>query len=938
MLKFFYRLKRRNGVVLFAVIAVMTLLIAMASTAYLTARSSYQSVVSNYDFSQLYLSTTSVADMVIGALTQSTSRSDVKGSDGKPLNDYSGIKQAVIDLKNTATKGKYIEGYSEALYSVKDGSVNDQLQAAAADPIEPGIIDAVKIKISLDDIQPQKASDGSLTGMNYYYFTVTTTGFYRNNVVSVQDGIYNLSGTTTKPSKTPSFDTFFKNTGGSSADDKGERAVIIATQEISDNAYFENTYTIFTEISGGNNVFKGGITATGSVFFKGQAQFDIPAPGKVWDRSGSQTSMANARHDWFINGDLGLFADNTQNLNLNGNNLYVNGDLIIGNQQGISAHNVYVSGNIYVMNDGVSITIQNESGGSDKNAGAVFCGGNIYYFKDYTDAGKTSGAMPLKNDDGSANSAFVSKYGGSWTTLQDEYDFIQSKVSAAINEVGGSDGGKAWKAGGDIGIKDRLNDSNLTLYVGGLANGGSVSKYIPLSDKGDYDPASTTVNYSTLTASGNDYVYSAQSGSIKDLFDTDSGITKPNDWTSYTAKDNTMKNLLSIELDGDVLDGNSDAGWAFELDPKGNIIGPAEMDFTTSSGQIVHATKESGGDAVYYFYSASDASKTNPTTVKWDSATNSTIIDIAFDKNGYVLDLPSTDKFKSWSNGGNNSITYNIHTSEKIETADNGYKGTMPIVLMANFNDGAPGATDKDGNNAFSWTGGTPSSGANGSSAITFVNVVNEDGTASAGTVSGGKASAGGNVIFEMGNIDSSGNYVVFSKSSSLDAVTYHAGSHDLVGTLNQTTKLAEGGKDDYNGKDGKVKDLYKSSGNGSDVDPQYENRIMIISSKDTKGVGSGRFAYKSDSDIEMLCGYIYAPDGLYGNGYGNQKVPIFGGLIVSEMVSAMASYMYAEPDPTIVAQMLEGLTPTGGGSKTGGTEEGTWYLYGANIGKNYLG
>ena len=112
----------------------------------------------------------------------------------------------------------------------------------------------------------------------------------------------------------------------------------------------------------------------------------------------------------------------------------------------------------------------------------------------------------------------------------------------------------------------------------------------------------------------------------------------------------------------------------------------------------------------------------------------------------------------------------------------------------------------------------------------------------------------------------------------------------------------------------------------------------MIVSAKDTKGVGSGRLAYRSDADIEMLCGYIYAPDGLYGNGYGNQKVPIFGGLIVSEMVSAMASYMYAEPDPTIVAQMLEGLTPTGGGSKTGGTEEGTWYLYGANIGKNYLG
>ena len=72
MLKFFYRLKRRGGAVLFAVIAIMSLLIAMAITAYFTARSSYQTVVSNYDFSQMYLSAVSVSDMMIEALTQDT--------------------------------------------------------------------------------------------------------------------------------------------------------------------------------------------------------------------------------------------------------------------------------------------------------------------------------------------------------------------------------------------------------------------------------------------------------------------------------------------------------------------------------------------------------------------------------------------------------------------------------------------------------------------------------------------------------------------------------------------------------------------------------------------------------------------------------------------------------------------------------------------------
>ena len=66
MLKFFYRLKRRGGAVLFAVIAIMSLLIAMAITAYFTARSSYNTVVSNYDFSQTYLSAISVGEIYKG--------------------------------------------------------------------------------------------------------------------------------------------------------------------------------------------------------------------------------------------------------------------------------------------------------------------------------------------------------------------------------------------------------------------------------------------------------------------------------------------------------------------------------------------------------------------------------------------------------------------------------------------------------------------------------------------------------------------------------------------------------------------------------------------------------------------------------------------------------------------------------------------------------
>ncbi|MBR5090225.1 MAG: hypothetical protein IK093_12425 [Ruminiclostridium sp.] len=947
----------------------------MATTAYFTARASYKTVVSNYDFSQLYLSTTSMSDMLIGALTQTTSRSDVTGSDGKKLNDYSGLKQAVLDLKSPSNVGKSITGYSHNMYASKDGTENDLLMAAAADPVEAGVIDGVKVTIKLEKTWPQTGADGNPTGKDYYSFSITTTGFYRNNVVSVQDTVYNLAGTTSKPSKSPSFDTFFKNTGGNKADTKGERAVIIATQEISDNAYFENTYTIFTEASGGDNRFYGGVVSTGALFFKGQANFSIPKPGQVATQSGGYVDQANARHDWFINGDLGLLADNTQNLNLNGNNLYVNGDLIIGNAQGVSAHNIYVTGNIYYTCSGAKITIQDENGNADASAGGVYCGGNVYYAGDYANAdGKTY--MPLKNDDGTMNSGFSNKYGSAWAaeyiknhpddeanayTLQAEYEYINRKASDACGEIGVSDAGKSWKVSTDKIDNLTNDDENVTFCVGNGSTGGSfpTSRFTNLTDKGDYDPANVTVDYSTIVASGNQYVYQGQTGTIKELFDADTGVTKANDWTAYTAKEKTMKNVLELDVSSPTIGFkyDSDDGWGFDSEWK---IKEIDQTYTTANGTYVEAHKERGGGASYTFYSATDTEKKYPSKLTFDS-NNGVTIDIGFNPDGYLLMLPSAaDLMSSGGGKGDYYLTYNIHTSEKIEASDDGYKGTMPIVLAANFDDGSKttkhkNAAGKEDYNAFSWTGAKPiydwSSGwpptitgyektaqGNGAS-LTVVNIVNEDGTASAGTVTGDTASAGGNVIFEMANINSEGKYVAYDESlSGLDAVTYHAGDHDLVGTLNQNEELRKAGKDKYNSNtDSNIKNLYKSSGNKSDVQPQFENRIMLISNKKTTSTGDG-FAYVSDSDTELFCGYIYAPSGMYGNNYGNQKTPIFGGLIVSEMVTAMASFEYADPDPTIVAQMLQGLTPKGSSSKTTGSVDGIWYIDNVNYGKNYIG
>ena len=73
MIKRIGKLKQKKGAVLFVVIAIMTLLIAMASTAYYTARGAHNTVVSNYNYSQLYMSAISVADMVSEAVIKNCS-------------------------------------------------------------------------------------------------------------------------------------------------------------------------------------------------------------------------------------------------------------------------------------------------------------------------------------------------------------------------------------------------------------------------------------------------------------------------------------------------------------------------------------------------------------------------------------------------------------------------------------------------------------------------------------------------------------------------------------------------------------------------------------------------------------------------------------------------------------------------------------------------
>ena len=860
--------------------------------------------------------------MMLDALTQGTSRSDV--NDYKALKDAmnstSGQKQTALNSFLTgvgassmedliekfkaaqaedATNGntaKYdalkalcdskqklapgattpIEGYSSNIYDKKDGTQNEIFEAAANDPVASGILDALKISLALDKMQIEYgATDGLPTGRAYYYITLTTTGYYRKNIVAVQDSLYNISGSVTN-NVHPEFDSFWKSTGGANADPKGDRAVVIASVEISDNAYFENTYTIFGKISGGSNKFQGGVTSTGSIFFIEDFQAHIPKPGYVWDKSGNQVAMANARHDWVVNGDLGIMANNSGTLDLNGNNLYVNGNLIIGNQdKGVKAHNVYVNGNIYFTNGSGKITLTDTSGNyvapGSAGAGALYCAGNIYC--------EDMNAMSLKNADGSYNSSWAAKYGTSWNTVQDEYDAIIDKANKATKEITGGNIGNAGVSSGDYdGIKGRVNNGNTTLYCSGTISSRFGTQ---LTSQGTYDPSSESVTTSTVvrTSDNQSYMFQDATMTVDKMFSS-SGLTAPGDWPQYEADSDCTSNVLTIDFAGIE---------SYLSNPEGpGLPPPAEKTFTSTKGDVVASVSKSSGHYV---------------------------VDIPATANGYALQLLNAQEF-SYA-GWNDAIYYNIHTVAGA---------SMPIVLKGNYNDGSPTASNADGFNAFSWTGGAAawdgtvkSVGHNGPVVIQLV-----DDTGS---------STDGNVVFVM------------EETGSDDAVTYHSGEWQIMGTKSQIDQIDPFSNKENIGAPTAIESMFGSNPNGSDPQPAFDNRIMIMSSKNTSAMNftgdtkNTKAAFVSDDDNghDLICGYLYCPNGMYGNKNGNSRIPVFGGLIVSEYVAGMADYRYAEPNPSIVDSMFDKVKPKGT-SGSSEVEGGAWFFDGANIGRNFLG
>jgi hypothetical protein len=868
MLKFFYRLKRRHGVVLFAVIAIMTLLIAMATTAYFTARSSYQTVVSNYDFSQTYLSAISISDMLIEAVTQDTSH---PGAD----NNYTDLKKAVQDLRDHKTAGAadaVITGFT--VHNGAAATDANILTEAASYPVEAGIFDAARVEIKYVKKEADKDPVTNVeTGLTRHYFTFTTTVYYRDTTITVQDTVLNKSGTESKKDASP-FSRFFTSTSQTAAGKETgtSRVVVIDCNEISDDAYFENDYTLIGYNEHAGNKIKGSLISSGSVYMY-QMNTDMPA------------TAGNNRNDWFIGKDLVMTANSGQNIDLKGSNIYVGGDLIIA-RSGINftCANLYVKGNIYYL-DGSSGTI---------NAN-VYCGGSILgtaadpqgrvgQLNSLLSPQGYSSGITYSNGDPSRLNITGAK--GVWDdstliTISSQVvngNKYEEKLSSGIT-LGEAFQQKTTKYNYDTYTADTNTLSN-ELNIDPSVLNMDTSALMSAADLQNPDgPTGGTGVYTTTTTAGDSYsgsttttmTLTANADGTVTCEKTVVGEKKTHSWPPPTYTEhvdiqyiNTTE-TFNYTASGSEFTFNYDDGSKMVLNKSTNT---ARVDGTSAGGATIK--KEGDGRIV---------------------------VDIDYTTNGYLLGLKDT-------NGG--LISYNFGTKSGE---------TMPVVLKANFNDGSSTQADQNGNNAFSWSGNT-SGRSDGKKTIVELMPDGSD---------------YGNVTFEVGNYKKvtkddgteEYKYVPYSLSgyNSISTPIYYEGENLIVGTKKQADYLKGRDLGNAPGLDGMMGTLPYAK-------DEYQNHIMLISNR------NDGTAFDGTVKGHVICGYLYAPNGVYKANPSSQSHPVFGGMIVSIYDCKESWFQYVSPDPEIISSLLDKMkreeypgedTPTAG----------VWQL---QEGKNYLG
>ena len=599
------RVKRRKGAVLFAVISIMALLIAMASTAYFTAKSAYNSVISNYSYSQLYLSTISVSDMVLDAIMNDSAAS-ATSSDGSDatLNYYKSLRDSILEL-TAAGDVRYAYSANISNPAATEADIVDELRDANA--TIPGVVDGIVVKIELLDSTWTGSDyiDPTGTSTDYQWrrfantYRFTTTAYYRNNMIAVEDifgarvsRLWNPNdGTDGSPFKKGDyipgsgglgspFNTFFTATGQKLEDGKivrTTRTVKIKTHEISDDAFFQNTSTYF--VNGNNNDFVGGVTSTGSIYLE---KFT--------------TNISGANNDWWIGDDLVMTNNNANNLNITkDNSIYVADDLVIAANGNITAKDVYVEGDLYIM------------GQANFNCN-LHVSGNIYYEMGDTfeDENGEETVSP------SATAAADGVYLGS--TKWDQYT-------------------NGWSVSGDLEINGNVyvpdgytNDAKINVNGQQVTIPTGTAASTDTNNIGTYDPSSVNINYvNRLPNYETDEFEDVESSStVSSALDSQVGTNT--EYANITAPSETYNKEVKIDFD------------------------------LLAAGAVADDT----GKILYYEYSDPD---TGLYIVSETADLNGNVsVTIPYNEDGYVLDIDA-ESIES-SLGCNVNITYNIETSD----------------------------------------------------------------------------------------------------------------------------------------------------------------------------------------------------------------------------------------------------------------------------------
>lgn len=635
MLNKLYRLKKKRGAVLFVVIAMMTLLVIMATAAYYTARSSYKTAINNYDFSQLYLSTVSVSDMMIAAITNDAVDGNSAG------NKFSDLKATILDSKKFGV-GKQITAKNSDFANMNEL------------PIEAGVLDGVQVVIKHENqiSKQDKTGREEDKDLKLDYFLITTTGYYRDNNVSVQDRIAHESGKAGPPNL---FDTFFTGTGKTLDGDDFTRCVVIDTHDISDDAFFENEYTVFKDKSAGNK-FHGGITTAGNIWLE-QMGWDV---GNVsgsdsylndyskWgnpDDEASKKVSGTQRNDWLIGGSL-IISGNSAGIDIGDNNLIIKGDLVLMRNAiiKIKAKNVYVKGNIVQLTDSLEFNAN------------VYVNGTVLTNLDTTTDTADGDKLKARNVLVNANQYHknvLAESGDLWAGNLAFYDNIDGSYSGSVSL--GS--GKEMVINKPSGIPSGYQS---------LAKKDGEGKY----ETWDIDKVYAPVGFQ-VAGTTNYEKYVDYSKSVNQILETE---VARNEYSYYSASDATMGNELTVDFSTLTYDSDSDL----------------------YSGNFHVNNDSSIGTATVSINSSGEGKGT---------------INLPYVENGYVLDLRMSGAYVN-----HRALDIIIQTPDDnkkfmpIVLKANYYNG-------AGTPDPSSTGTDKDGDNAFCWnvtSGGQPNDGSGG--------------------------------------------------------------------------------------------------------------------------------------------------------------------------------------------------------------------------------